>query len=37
MNETLLFIWGLIAFALAIGPLMVAAALDRRDKSKETE
>ena len=37
MNETLLFIWGLIAFALAVGPLMVAAVLDRRDKSKETE
>jgi hypothetical protein len=35
MDETLLFIWGLIAFVLAVGPLMVAAILDRRDKRRE--
>lgn len=36
MDETLLFIWGLIAFMLAVGPLAVAAILDRRDKGQET-
>lgn len=36
MDETLLFIWGFIAFLLAVGPLVVAAILDRRDKNKET-
>lgn len=37
MDETLLFIWGLIAFTLAVGPLIVAAILDRRDKDNEIE
>lgn len=35
MDETLLFIWGFIAFLLAVGPLAVAGILDRRDKNKE--
>ena len=35
MDETLLFIWGFIAFLLAVGPLAIAAILDRRDKRKE--
>jgi hypothetical protein len=36
MDETIIFVWGLIAFLLAVGPLVVAAILDRRDKGKET-
>jgi hypothetical protein len=35
MNETLLFIWGTIAFLMAVGPLAAAAFLDRRDKRKK--
>lgn len=31
MNDILLFVWGFIAFLLAVGPLAVAAILDRRD------
>jgi hypothetical protein len=34
MSDTLIFIWGLLAFLLAVGPLMVAAYLDYRDKDK---
>jgi hypothetical protein len=34
MDETLLFIWGFIAFLLAVGPLAVAAILDRRNKNE---
>ena len=34
MSNTLIFIWGLLAFLLAVGPLMVAAYLDYRDKAK---
>lgn len=37
MNETTLFIWGLLATLLAIGPLAVAAYLDWRDKRQEAE
>lgn len=37
MDETLLFVWGLVAFLLAVGPLVAAAILDRRDKSGEAE
>jgi len=37
MNETLLFVWGFAAFLLAVGPLAVAAILDRRDKRNEKE
>jgi hypothetical protein len=29
MNDTLIFAWGLIAFLLAVGPLALAAILDR--------
>lgn len=32
MNETWIFFWGLVAFFLAVGPLAIAAYLDRRDK-----
>ena len=34
MSNTFIFIWGLLAFLLAVGPLMVAAYLDYRDKAK---
>ena len=34
MNDTWIFIWGLLAFLLAVGPLMVAAVLDYRDKQQ---
>ena len=37
MDETLLFVWGLVAFLLAVGPLVAAAILDRRDRGSETE
>lgn len=32
MNDLWIFIWGLFAFFLAVGPLMVAAYLDQQDK-----
>ncbi len=32
MNETFIFVFGLVAFAFAVGPLMVAAYLDWREK-----
>jgi hypothetical protein len=32
MDETILFIYGLVAFLLAVGPLVVAAYLDFREK-----
>jgi hypothetical protein len=32
MSDTILFIWGLIATLLAVGPLAVAAYLDWKDK-----
>lgn len=35
MDNTLLFIWGFIAFLLAVGPLAVAALLDLRDKNRQ--
>jgi hypothetical protein len=35
MNETLLFVFGLIAFLLAVGPLAVAAYLDFTDSREE--
>jgi hypothetical protein len=35
MNELWIFIWGLSAFFLAVGPLMVAAYLDYREKDQE--
>ena len=33
MSETWIFLWGLLAFLLAVGPLMVAAFLDYREKN----
>lgn len=35
MNEIWIFTWGLLAFLLAVGPLMVAAYLDRREREQE--
>lgn len=35
MNETFLFIFGLIATICAVGPLAVAAYLDAQSKGKE--
>jgi hypothetical protein len=32
MNEILLFLFGLVAFLLAVGPLAIAAYLDFKDK-----
>jgi len=32
MDNTLIFIFGFVAFLMAIGPLAVAAYLDARDK-----
>lgn len=37
MSDTVLFIWGLIAFILAVGPLSVAAYLDLREKNKSDD
>ncbi len=34
MSDTILFAFGLLAFSVAVGPLMVAAYLDYRDKSR---
>ena len=34
MSDTFLFVWGLIATILAVGPLAVAAYLDRRDSKR---
>jgi hypothetical protein len=36
MSDIWIFIWGILAFVLAVGPLMVAAYLDRKDSSQET-
>jgi hypothetical protein len=35
MNETWIFIWGILAFLLAVGPLLVAAYLDNKDGRQE--
>lgn len=32
MDETVLFLFGAVAFLLAVGPLAVAAYLDSKDK-----
>ena len=32
MNEIWIFLWGLLAFILAVGPLMIAALFEYRDK-----
>ena len=34
MNETLLFVYGLVAFLLAVGPLAIAAYLDWKEKKQ---
>ena len=34
MSDTFIFMWGFLAFLLAVGPLLVAAYLDYRDKDK---
>jgi len=34
MSDSIIFIWGIIAFLFAVGPLGVAAYLDMRDKDK---
>jgi len=31
MSDTLIFIWGLLAVVLAVGPLVLAAILDLRE------
>ena len=36
MSDLWIFIWGILAFILAVGPLMVAAYLDYQDKRQET-
>jgi hypothetical protein len=35
MSNVLIFVWGIIAFSLAVGPLIAAAYLDRKDKTQE--
>jgi hypothetical protein len=35
MNNLLIFVWGTIAFALAVGPLIAAAYLDRKDRTRK--
>jgi hypothetical protein len=32
MDEAILFVFGLVAFLLAVGPLAIAAYLDLKDK-----
>lgn len=34
MSDAFLFIWGMLAFTLAVGPLAVAALLDLRKKEE---
>jgi hypothetical protein len=34
MSDIGIFLWGLLAFFLAVGPLMVAAYLDNRDRKQ---
>jgi len=35
MNETLLFVFGFVAFLMAVGPLAVAAYLDYKQSREE--
>ncbi len=37
MDNTFLFMWGLVATLLAVGPLAIAALLDYRDKRKKSK
>ncbi len=34
MDNTYLFMWGVVAFLFAVGPLIYAAYLDFKEKSK---
>ena len=34
MSDFWIFMWGLLAFFLAVGPLMVAAYLDKNDRDQ---
>jgi len=34
MSDFWIFVWGILAFLLAVGPLMVAAYLDYQDKGQ---
>lgn len=34
MSDSILFIWGIIAFLFAVGPLSVAAYLDMKEKNE---
>jgi hypothetical protein len=35
MSDAFLFIWGLLALTLAVGPLLAAAILDRRESERQ--
>ena len=37
MSDTGLFIWGLVAFLFAVGPLSVAAFLDIKEKKDKSD
>jgi hypothetical protein len=37
MSEAWLFVWGVVAFSLAVGPLVVAALLDLRSRNDKKE
>ena len=37
MDNTFIFMWGLLATLLAVGPLAVAALLDYRAKSRKSK
>ncbi len=37
MSDSILFIWGIIAFLFAVGPLSVAAYLDIKEKKDKSE
>ncbi len=35
MNDIFIFVFGIVVTIIAVGPLMLAAVLDREDESKE--
>jgi len=37
VNDTLLFIWGVVVFLFAVGPLVGAAYLDYRERNHKLE
>lgn len=37
MSDAWIFIWGFVVFALAVGPLTLAAALDLRERGHKRE